>query len=103
MLAALLGFGPLVGVQEGQAPGAEQERDMVERRPFVRRMTRQEFLLLTAGAGAGLALAGCGGGPQNNPAVQGGGAGGGGEGYKGAKGGLGFWNGVTAAGGDYIR
>jgi hypothetical protein len=42
---------------------------MVERRPSIRRLTRQEFLLLGVGAGAGLALAGCGGGPQNNPAL----------------------------------
>jgi hypothetical protein len=32
---------------------------MVERRPLVRRLTRQEFLLLGAGAGVGFALAGC--------------------------------------------
>src|ERR671910_3873664 len=101
MLAALLGFGPLVGVQEGQAPGAEQERDMVERRPFVRRMTRQEFLLLGMGAGAGLALAGCGGGPQNNPALQGGG--GGGKEYNGPKVDLAFWNGFTGGDGPYMR
>ena len=72
---------------------------MVERRPSVRRLTRQEFLLLGAGAGAGLALAGCGGGgPQNNPAVQGGAGGGGGKEYNGPKVDLGFWNGFT--GGD---
>jgi multiple sugar transport system substrate-binding protein len=72
---------------------------MVERRPSIRRLTRQEFLLL--GAGAGLALAGCGGGPQNNPAVQGG-AGGGKE-YNGPKVDLAFWNGFTGGDGPYMR
>ena len=74
---------------------------MVERRPSVRRLTRQEFLLL--GAGAGLALAGCGGGPQNNPAVQGGAGGGGGKEYNGPKVELGFWNGFTGGDGPYMR
>jgi multiple sugar transport system substrate-binding protein len=75
---------------------------MVERRASVRRLTRQEFLLL--GAGAGFALAGCGGGgPQNNPAVQGGAGGGGGKEYNGPKVDLAFWNGFTAADGDYMR
>jgi len=59
-----------------------------------RRLTRQDFLLLSAGAGAGLVLAGCGGGPQSNPAVQGAG-GGGGKTYDGPKVDLAFWNGFT--------
>ncbi len=73
---------------------------MVERRPLVRRLTRQEFLLL--GAGAGFMLASCGGGPQNNPAVQGG-AGGGGKEYNGPKVSLAFWNGFTGGDGPYMR
>ena len=81
---------------------AEQERDMVEMRPSVRRLTRQEFLLLGVGAGAGLALAGCGGGPQDNPAVQGA-AGGGGKEYNGPKVDLAFWNGFTGGDGPYMR
>jgi len=75
---------------------------MVERRPSVRRLTRQEFLLLGAGAGAGLVLAGCGGGPQDNPAVQGA-AGGGGKEYNGPKVDLAFWNGFTGGDGPYMR
>lgn len=74
---------------------------MVQRRPSVRRLTRQEFLLLGAGAGAGLALAGCGGGPENNPAVQGGG--GGGKSYDGPKVDLAFWNGFTGGDGPLMR
>jgi multiple sugar transport system substrate-binding protein len=79
----------------------EQERNMVERRLPIRRLTRQEFLLLGVGAGAGLALAGCGGGPQDNPAVQGG-AGGGGKTYDGPKVDLEFWNGFTSEDGTYM-
>jgi multiple sugar transport system substrate-binding protein len=75
---------------------------MVQRRSPIRRLTRQEFLLLGVGAGAGLALAGCGGGPQNNPAVQGG-AGGGGKTYDGPKVDLEFWNGFTGGDGPYMR
>jgi hypothetical protein len=48
MLILLLGFGSRsLGDNkiEGHAPGVEQERNMVERRPLVRRLTRQEFLL----------------------------------------------------------
>jgi multiple sugar transport system substrate-binding protein len=60
-------------------------------------LTRQDFLLLGAGAGAGLVLAGCGGGPQGNPAVQGNSAGTG-KAYNGPKVTLDFWNGFT--GGD---
>lgn len=76
---------------------------MVERRPSVRRLTRHEFLLLGMGAGAGLALAGCGGGPENNPAVQGGGGGGGGKSYDGPNVDLAFWNGFTGGDGPYMR
>jgi multiple sugar transport system substrate-binding protein len=77
---------------------------MVERRTSVRRLTRQEFLLLGAGTGAGLALAGCGGGgPQNNPAVQGGAGGGGGKEYNGPKVDLEFWNGFTGGDGPFMR
>jgi multiple sugar transport system substrate-binding protein len=75
---------------------------MVHRRTAVRRLTRQEFLLLGAGAGAGLALAGCGGGPQNNPAVQGS-QGGGGRTYEGPKVELAFWNGFTGGDGPFMR
>lgn len=57
---------------------------MGKRSRQIRRLTRQEFLLMSAGAGAGFALAGCGGGPENNPVVQGqGGSGGGGTEYTG--------------------
>jgi multiple sugar transport system substrate-binding protein len=76
---------------------------MVERRPLVRRLTRQEFLLLSAGASVGFVLAGCGGGPQNNPAVQGGAGGGGGKTYDGPKVDLAFWNGFTGGDGPYMR
>jgi len=67
-----------------------------------RRLTRQDFLLLSAGAGAGLMLAGCGGGPENNPAVQQGGGGGGKE-YNGPKVDLAFWNGFTGGDGPVMR
>lgn len=75
---------------------------MAERRSVVRRLSRQEFLLLGAGAGAGFVLAGCGGGPQNNPAVQGG-QGGGGKSYDGPKVELAFWNGFTGGDGPLMR
>ena len=65
-----------------------------------RGLTRQDFLLL--GAGAGLMLAGCGGGPQSNPAVQGHSAGTGKE-YNGPKVTLEFWNGFTGGDGPFIR
>lgn len=68
-----------------------------------RRLTRQDFLLLGAGAGAGLLLAGCGGGPENNPAVQGSQGGGGGKSYDGPKVELAFWNGFTGGDGPYMR
>jgi multiple sugar transport system substrate-binding protein len=69
-----------------------------------RRLTRQQFLLLSAGAGAGLTLAGCGGGggAQNNPAVQGGG-GDGGKTYDGPRVDLAFWNGFTGGDGPFMR
>jgi multiple sugar transport system substrate-binding protein len=63
-----------------------------------RRLTRQDFLLLSASAGAGLALAGCGGG---STAVQS--AGDGGKTYKGPKVDLAFWNGLTGGEGPYIQ
>ncbi len=62
-----------------------------------RRLTRQDFLLLSAGAGAGLALAGCGGG---STAVQG--TGDGGKTYKGPKVDVAFWNGFTGGDGPYM-
>jgi multiple sugar transport system substrate-binding protein len=70
---------------------------MVERRLPIRRLTRQEFLLLGAGAGAGLALAGCGG---SQTEVQSAGSG---KSYNGPKVTLSFWNGFTAEDGDYMR
>ena len=75
---------------------------MVEGRTGLRRLTRQQFLALGAGAGAGLFVAGCGGGPQNNPAVQSGG-GDGGKTYKGPKVELAFWNGFTGGDGPFMR
>ena len=75
---------------------------MGERRSGLRRLTRQQFLALGAGAGAGLFVAGCGGGPQNNPAVQGAG-GDGGKTYDGPKVDLAFWNGFTGGDGPYMR
>lgn len=74
---------------------------MGERGSVLRRLTRQQFLAL--GAGAGLVLAGCGGGPQNNPAVQGSGGGGGGKTYDGPKVELAFWNGFTGGDGPFMR
>ncbi|CAA9459319.1 MAG: ABC transporter, substrate-binding protein (cluster 1, maltose/g3p/polyamine/iron) [uncultured Rubrobacteraceae bacterium] len=77
---------------------------MGKRSRQIRRLTRQEFLLMSAGAGAGLALAGCGGGSQNNPAVQGqGGSGGGGTEYTGPTVELAFWNGFTGGDGPFMR
>lgn len=76
---------------------------MVERRAMGRRLTRQDFLLMSAGAGAGLFVAGCGGGPQNNPSVQGGGSGDGGKTYDGPKVELAFWNGFTGGDGPFMR
>ncbi len=65
-----------------------------------RKLTRQDFLLLSVSAGAGFALTGCGGGQQNNPAAQGGG---GGKSYDGPKVELAFWNGFTGGDGPYMR
>lgn len=62
-----------------------------------RRLTRQDFLLLSAGAGAGLVLAGCGGG---STAVQG--TGDGGKTYTGPKVDVAFWNGFTGGDGPYM-
>lgn len=77
---------------------------MVDRGSFGRRLTRQEFLLLGAGAGASFVLAGCGGGgPQNNPGAQGGSGGDGGKTYDGPKVDLAFWNGFTGGDGPYMR
>ena len=73
---------------------------MGEGRTGLRRLTRQQFLAL--GAGAGLLVAGCGGGPQNNPAVQGAGGGGGGKTYDGPNVELAFWNGFTGGDGPFM-
>jgi multiple sugar transport system substrate-binding protein len=62
-----------------------------------RRLTRQDFLLLGASAGAGLALTGCGGG---STAVQG--TGDGGKTYKGPKVNVAFWNGFTGGDGPFM-
>jgi multiple sugar transport system substrate-binding protein len=71
---------------------------MVERRLPIRRLTRQEFLLLGAGAGAGLALAGCGGGSQTEVQTAGSG-----KSYNGPKVTLSFWNGFTGGDGPYMQ
>jgi multiple sugar transport system substrate-binding protein len=71
-------------------------------RAMGRRLTRQDFLLLSIGAGAGFVLVGCGGGPQSNPAVQGSG-GNGGKTYDGPKVDLAFWNGFTGGEGPYMQ
>ena len=68
-----------------------------------RTVTRQEFLLMSAGAGAGLVLAGCGGGPQSNPAVQQDQSAGSGKEYNGPKVKLSFWNGFTGGDGPFMR
>jgi multiple sugar transport system substrate-binding protein len=72
----------------------------------VRKYTRRGFLKV-AGAGAAgtvlLGAAGCGGGPQNNPAVQAGGSGDGGKTYDGPKVSLAFWNGFTGGDGPFMR
>lgn len=81
------------------ASGKQEEKIVTERSALGRELTRRNFLVLGAGAGAGLLMAGCGGGgPQNNPSVQGGGQGDGGKTYDGPKVDLAFWNGFT--GGD---
>ena len=68
-----------------------------------RRVTRQEFLLMSAGAGAGFVLAGCGGGPEENPAVQQQAGAGSGKEYNGPKVNLSFWNGFTGGDGPFMR
>ena len=62
-----------------------------------RTMTRQEFLLMSTSAGAGLALAGCGG---SQSSVQ---TAGRGKSYNGPKVSLSFWNGFTGGAGPYMR
>ena len=63
-----------------------------------RKLTRQDFLLLSAGAGAGLALAGCGGSQSDLEN-----AGSGGKSYNGPKVSLSFWNGFTGGDGPYMQ
>ena len=63
-----------------------------------RELTRQDFLLLSAGAGAGLVLAGCGG-SQNDLES----AGSGGKSYNGPDVNLAFWNGFTGGDGPYMQ
>jgi multiple sugar transport system substrate-binding protein len=63
-----------------------------------RELTRQDFLLLSVGAGAGLALAGCGGSQSDLES-----AGSGGESYNGPKVSLAFWNGFTGGDGPYMQ
>jgi multiple sugar transport system substrate-binding protein len=63
-----------------------------------RRLTRQRFLLMSAGAGAGLVLAGCGGSSTDLEK-----AGSGGESYNGPKVSLSFWNGFTGGDGPYMQ
>ncbi|MGH3086260.1 MAG: ABC transporter substrate-binding protein [Rubrobacteraceae bacterium] len=74
---------------------------MIEGSRF-RGLSRREFLVLGAGTGAGLVLAGCGGGPENNPAA-GGGGGDGGRTYDGPRVELAFWNGFTGGDGPFMR
>jgi multiple sugar transport system substrate-binding protein len=63
-----------------------------------RELSRQDFLLMSAGAGAGLALAGCGGSTSELEK-----AGTGGKSYNGPKVDLAFWNGFTGGDGPYMR
>jgi multiple sugar transport system substrate-binding protein len=70
---------------------------MGERRSMTRRLTRQEFLALSAGAGAGFVLAGCGG---SQTEVQ---TAGSGKSYNGPKVTLSFWNGFTGGDGPYMQ
>ena len=63
-----------------------------------RMLTRQDFLLLSAGAGAGLALSGCGG---SNSDLEN--AGSGGKSYNGPEVSLSFWNGFTGGDGPYME
>ncbi|CAN5792742.1 extracellular solute-binding protein [soil metagenome] len=71
---------------------------MGEGRSLARRLTRQDFLLLSAGAGAGFALAGCGGSSTDLEK-----AGSGGKSYNGPKVSLSFWNGFTGGDGPYMQ
>src|ERR671911_579771 len=79
-----------------QAGGAEGG-GMGGGRSLGRRLTRQDFLLLSAGAGAGFALAGCGGSQSELES-----AGTGGKSYNGPKVNLAFWNGFTGGDGPYM-
>ena len=63
-----------------------------------RRVTRQEFLLMSAGVGAGFVLAGCGGSSTDLEK-----AGTGGKSYNGPKVSLAFWNGFTGGDGPYMQ
>ncbi len=63
-----------------------------------RQLTRQDFLLLSVGAGAGLALAGCGGSQSDLEK-----AGTGGKSYNGPNVSLSFWNGFTGGDGPYMQ
>jgi multiple sugar transport system substrate-binding protein len=63
-----------------------------------RELTRQDFLLLSVGAGAGLALAGCGGSQSDLEK-----AGTGGKSYNGPNVNLSFWNGFTGGDGPYMQ
>jgi multiple sugar transport system substrate-binding protein len=63
-----------------------------------RELTRQDFLFLSAGAGAALALAGCGGSQSDLEN-----AGTGGKSYNGPKVSLSFWNGFTGGDGPYMQ
>ena len=67
-------------------------------RSLGRIMTRQDFLLLSVGAGAGLALAGCGGSTSDLEK-----AGTGGRSYNGPKVSLSFWNGFTGGDGPFME
>jgi multiple sugar transport system substrate-binding protein len=71
---------------------------MVRSRVRGRELTRQDFLLLSAGAGAGLVLAGCGGSSSDLEK-----AGSGGKSYNGPKVSLEFWNGFTGGDGPYMQ
>jgi len=60
-------------------------------------------MVMGGGATAGLILAGCGGGPEGNPAVGGStGSGTGGASYSGPKVQLAFWNGFTGGDGPFM-
>ena len=73
-------------------------------RPARNRHTRRDFMVMGGGATAGLILAGCGGGPEGNPAVGGStGSGTGGASYTGPKVQLAFWNGFTGGDGPFMQ